>query len=170
MQAVVKLCGHRPRVFVGITIIAIFSFSVSAGEPEQFANRLFSETVITERVERIPDTSNLSPKELAHLYAAKDLLTEFFRRLKSAHDKSALELLSDSYRANYASSQKFYRDHFDYDHIISYRIYNFWLDNDQKVIRFQIDIRETLEGVDYITQHVAILTRLKQNWEIHKLE
>lgn len=169
MQAIAKICRYGPGFYIAAAIVVIFSFWASAHEPAQTEESLFGETMITNRIEKIPDTSNLSPEELARLYAGKDLLTEFFRRLNSVDDKPAVELLSDSYRANYTSSHQFYREHFNSERIVSYQLFDFILYPTQKHIRFRIFLTETLEGTDIITQHTVELGKSREVWKILEL-
>lgn len=132
---------------------------------------LFEEVPLNQRIEAPLTLSGRSPEEIADLRAAKAILTEFFLRFNPRRGKSALELMTEKYRSQYANDVEFFRKNIQAEALVSYRIFNYAVYHDRGVVAFQYFLRTTTEGVDIEEQRSATLIRMNDGkWKIDTLQ
>lgn len=164
----------RSRVAAWSALICLATLLVQsrplADQATPDASAIFDEVVLTTRVESPVSLDGLGPEDIAALTSAHRTLTEFFTRLVRPGSSSPLDLLTDELRARYETPVQLFRENYNAELLISFRVHDYELDRQEGRIVFRFFLWDTMEGVDTITQRSATLIRIPDGrWRVVRL-
>jgi hypothetical protein len=135
-----------------------------------FAETLFREETISASVREHPDVSGLSKAEMNRVLQARDVVSEFFRRLAGADGGSVIELLEQPLVAQYKDRSGLRRERFGSETYLSFEIFDFRISGAGNEVKFRYFLSENDRGRAMIRQRAVTLTNAGARWLIAEFD
>jgi len=135
-----------------------------------FAETLFREETISATVREHPDVSALSKAEMNRVLQARDVVSQFFRRLVDAGGTNVIELLEPPVAARYKDRNGLRRDRFGADTYLSFEIFDFRISDDGNEVKFRYFLSENDRGRAMVRQRAVTLKDTGGRWLIAEFD
>ncbi|MDH3231725.1 MAG: hypothetical protein OEN55_18195 [Alphaproteobacteria bacterium] len=135
-----------------------------------FAETLFREETISATVREHPDVSALSKAEMNRVLQARDVVSQFFRRLTGSDDGSLIELLEQPLASQYKDRSGLRRGRFGAESYLSFEIFDFRIAGDGNEVKFRYFLSENDRGRAMVRQRAVTLTNAGSRWLIAEFD
>jgi len=135
-----------------------------------FAETLFKEESISASVREYPDVSGLSKAEMNRVLQARDVVTEFFRRLGGAAGADVMALLEPPLASQYRDRAGLRRNRFGAERYLSFQIFDFRISGEGNEVKFRYFLSENDRGSAMIRQRAVTLRDAGGRWLIAEFD
>jgi len=135
-----------------------------------FAETLFKEETISASVREHPDVSALTKAQMNRVLQARDVVTEFFRRLTSAGGGDVMALLEPPVAAQYGDRNGLRRNRFGAEQYLSFEIFDFRISGEGNEVKFRYFLSENDRGSAMVRQRALTLRDAGGRWLIAEFD
>lgn len=135
-----------------------------------FAETLFMEETISASVREHPDVSGLSKAEMNRVLQARDVVSDFFRRLTGAAGADVMALLEPPLAAQYGDRTALRRSRFGAEQYLSFEIFDFRISGEGNEVKFRYFLSENDRGRAMVRQRAVTLRDAGGRWLIAEFD
>ncbi|HSG95697.1 MAG TPA: hypothetical protein VLA28_09255 [Afifellaceae bacterium] len=135
-----------------------------------FAETLFREETISASVREHPDVSGLSKAEMNRVLQARDVVSEFFKRLTGGGGGNVIELLEPPLAAQYPDRNALRRDRFGAETYLGFEIFDFRIAGGGDEVKFRYFLSENDRGRAMARQRAVTLRIAGGRWLIAEFD
>jgi len=135
-----------------------------------FADTLFREETISASVREHPDVMDLSKAEMNRVLQARDVVSQFFRRLTDAGGGDLIELLEPPVASQYKDRNGLRRERFGAESYLSFEIFDFRISGEGNEVKFRYFLRENDKGRAMVRQRAVTLRNAGGRWLIAEFD
>lgn len=135
-----------------------------------FSETLFREETISASVREHPDVSGLTKAQMNRVLQARDVVSEFFRRLTATGKGNVIDLLVPDLAARYRDPIALRRDRFGAETYLSFEIFDFRITDNGDEVKFRYFLSENDRGRAMVRQRAVTLRSTGGRWLIAEFD
>jgi hypothetical protein len=135
-----------------------------------FSETLFKEETISASVREHPDVSALGKAEMNRVLQARDVISEFFRRLTGAAGADVMALLEPPLASQYRDRAGLRRNRFGAEQYLSFEIFDFRISGEGNEVKFRYFLSENDRGRAMVRQRAMTLRDAGSRWLIAEFD